>query len=63
MKAVPARVRLASVNGHESKEAQGVVCEFKEPVIGVAPGQVAAVYFGERCVGSGVIEETRSEVD
>ena len=70
MKAVSARVRLAAaglseaVPGEaEDSKVEGVVCDFDDPIVGVAPGQVAAVYFGERCVGSGVIEQTWSEVD
>lgn len=39
------------------------VIRFKEPLAGVAPGQVAAVYFGNWCLGSGVIETTRSVED
>lgn len=45
--------------------AQGIECTFDEPVVGVAPGQVAAVYLEDRCIGSGVIDETwcQAELD
>lgn len=55
MKAVPALVRAKS-NGED-----GVECVPDEAIVGVAPGQVVAVYMGERCIGSGVIDETLCE--
>lgn len=62
MKAVPACVRpVPSTNSAGTVAHTAIECTFDEPIIGVAPGQVAAVYFGERCIGSGVIGETWSE--
>ncbi|WWC72823.1 tRNA (5-methylaminomethyl-2-thiouridylate)-methyltransferase [Kwoniella pini CBS 10737] len=51
MKPVPARVRKAENGG-------GVFIEFKEPLSGVSPGQVAAIWYDDWCLGSGVIRDT-----
>lgn len=48
----PVRARLAD----------GAI-RFHQPEFGVAPGQAAVVYAGERLLGGGWIEETRSAVD
>ena len=39
------------------------VIRFHQPEFGVAPGQAAVVYEGERLLGGGWIEETRSAID
>jgi tRNA U34 2-thiouridine synthase MnmA/TrmU len=37
-------------------EQNAVVLDFDAPQYAVAPGQIAAVYVGEQCMGCGVIE-------
>lgn len=34
--------------------------DFPEPIPGVAPGQVAAIYYQKWCLGSGIIRSTRT---
>ena len=38
-----------------------IIIEFEEPVPNVTPGQVCSIYFGEWCLGSGIIEQTWTE--
>lgn len=37
-----------------------VSAKFMDPIIGVSPGQVLAVYHKDKCLGSGVIKTTRT---
>jgi len=50
---LPATVRVGDGSGE-------VVVELDEPAYGVAPGQAAVVYDGDRVLGSATIESTRS---
>lgn len=38
-----------------------LMIDLLEPLSGVSPGQVAAVYFQKWCLGSGIIRETRCQ--
>ncbi|WVQ63448.1 tRNA (5-methylaminomethyl-2-thiouridylate)-methyltransferase [Kwoniella botswanensis] len=37
----------------------GVIIDLPEPLLGVSPGQVAAIWYGDWCLGSGVIRDTQ----
>lgn len=50
---VPARLRV--------RPGRGAVLDFERPVRAVAPGQIGAVYDGERLLGGGVIRGTVSD--
>ncbi|WVW80708.1 tRNA (5-methylaminomethyl-2-thiouridylate)-methyltransferase [Kwoniella bestiolae CBS 10118] len=52
MDPVPARVTPTDSNG-------GVIIDFPDPLPGVAPGQVAAIWYGDWCLGSGVIRNSK----
>jgi len=39
-------------------DGQSVAIHFAEPEFGVAPGQAAVIYCGERVIGGGWIEDT-----
>lgn len=52
--AKPVPVRLEGVPGHGAE----VIIRFDEPEYGVAPGQAAVLYCGDRVIGGGWIEAT-----
>ena len=55
--AKPVPVRLEAPLGEDAS----VTLRFDSPEYGVAPGQAAVIYAGERVVGGGWIAETGSE--
>jgi tRNA U34 2-thiouridine synthase MnmA/TrmU len=54
MEPAPCTVSLPRNN----KSGHPVVITFDEPQYAVAPGQVAAVYIGDQCLGCGVIQSS-----
>ena len=55
----PASLRRSVDPGQPPALSQALLAEFTEPVWGVAPGQTAVFYDGDRVVGSALIEATR----
>jgi tRNA U34 2-thiouridine synthase MnmA/TrmU len=45
------------------EEEKTVIIDFDEPQFAVAPGQIAAVYIGEQCMGCGPIERVGHETN
>ncbi len=56
-------VKVRSLSRPVPALLDGGVIRFHQPEYGVAPGQAAVIYDGERLLGGGWIEETRSAVD
>lgn len=54
------RHRMEPVPGRVSIEDGRVRVDFEQPVGAVAEGQIVGVWDGDRCLGSGVIEETKT---
>lgn len=54
------RHRMEPVPGQVSTEGGRVRVDFNKPVGAVAEGQIVGVWEGDRCLGSGVIEETKT---
>ncbi|CAD6574901.1 MAG: hypothetical protein TREMPRED_001244 [Tremellales sp. Tagirdzhanova-0007] len=57
---VQLRHRMQPVSGVLSHDwdAKGLTIDFPEAIHGVAPGQVAAIWYQKWCLGSGIIEQT-----
>ncbi|WWD20918.1 tRNA (5-methylaminomethyl-2-thiouridylate)-methyltransferase [Kwoniella shandongensis] len=59
---IQVRHRMTPVRGTVSPDPTNVgavIIDFEEPLSGVSPGQVAGVWYGDWCLGSGVIRDTR----
>jgi tRNA-specific 2-thiouridylase len=56
-------VKVRSLSRPVPARLEDGVIRFHQPEFGVAPGQAAVVYDGERLLGGGWIEETRSAVE
>ncbi|WWC92568.1 tRNA (5-methylaminomethyl-2-thiouridylate)-methyltransferase [Kwoniella dendrophila CBS 6074] len=58
---IQVRHRMKPVQAKISKPDQdgGVTVEFLEPLSGVSPGQVVAIWYANWCLGSGVIKDTQ----
>lgn len=54
------RHRMEPVPGRVSVDGGRVSVDFEAPVGAVAPGQIVGVWDGNRCLGSGTIEETKT---
>lgn len=65
MKPVPARITIEEDHSYaflHSKKRQSlisrVVARLDDPITGVSPGQILAVYMGDECLGSAKIRDT-----
>jgi tRNA-specific 2-thiouridylase len=59
---IKVRYRQADQSCHATVRADGAVdVRFDDPQRAVTPGQFAVLYDGERCLGGGVIEQTRPQ--